>query len=222
MALPTAQDIYYKIGLALKADDVPENIIFELNINDQIDDAKKWFYAVRKIQLNQTTVKEVLDENNSDFIFCKYFPFPVQEDAETDDEYYARVITSMSIDGTNITVNSTNLHLDSDTGKIILKSDGDAEKSAFTVSENYPSIKITHLYQDETTPDIELAITLTASILAVAAFVGSTHDEVTSATIADISFGVGEPYMNIKACGAELKEILKDVMEKISYKVIIG
>lgn len=220
MAFPTTTEIYYKIGLALKADEVPSDVIFEDNINAQIADAKKWFKAMKGYQLTETTVKEKLWGTDCDYIFCKYYPFPTQGGSETDAAYVARVITSLVIDGTVITINSTNLDVDSDTGKIILKSDGSPEVSGFTKTKNYATVKITHLYQDETLPEYEFAVSLMASILAMAAFIGSTYDDVTGWSKADLSAQKGEPYTNLRASAFELRQILDELMANIPYKMI--
>lgn len=222
MTLPTETEIYQQMGLALKADDVPTDVIKEPNITQYISYAKKWFHGMRGYQLEETTVKEKLWGNNSDYIHCLYYPFPVQGDAESDDTYYARVVTSITIDGDAVTVNSTNLDLDVDLGKIILKSDGSPEVTGFTKSRNYPTVKITHLYQDTTEDYFELAIALRATILASSAHIGSTYDDVTSWSKADLSAAKGEPYTNIRAAAFEFRQILDKLMAQISHKVIIG
>lgn len=222
MTLPTTTEIYQQMGLALKADEVPTDVIKESNITQYIADAKKWFKGMRGYQLDETTVKEKLWGNNCDYIFCEYSPFPAQGDGEDDDTYYARVVISLTIDGDTVTVNSTNLDLDADLGKIILKSDGSPEVTGFTKSKNYPTIKITHLYQDVTEPEFELAIALRATILASSAQIGGTYDDVTSWSKADLAAAKGEPYTNIRACAFELRQILDKLMEQIPHKVIIG
>lgn len=163
--------------------------------------------ACRRNHDGSDTGLDKLDGNDLDTFFLDYYPI--------------RNIYSLTIDSTSVTPSTLKIYRD--TGKIILGSS--SEVSYFSANEEQ-LIEIDYFYGVYPFPDIiQRLCTLDAALRTLAAQIGATYDDITSGSLPETTFSLGEPWTNIKQGIEQLRLERKEILGKLVRKkplIIVG
>jgi len=137
------------------------------------------------------------------------------------DFYPIRNIRLLTIDSTSITPST--LIIKRDSGEIQL---GSTSEASYFADNERQLIAIDYFYGEYPIPrTVQRLCAVDAALRSLAAQIGATYDDITSGSLPEMQFSLGEPWTNIKQGILALREERKEVLGKIVRKkpfVVMG